>query len=259
MNHIQKFMALHHDQDILFLGNAWDLLSAVALEKAGFKAIGTTSWGIAQSLGYTDGEKVDFAAHLRIIKTIVEHVSIPVSADIESGYGEDASTIVENVLRTAELGVAGINIEDSLKTQTGLREIGEHGKLLAKIRAALDTYGFENFYINARIDTYLQQVDPLQETIDRAKAYVESGASGVFVPGLQKEKEIAEVVAQVSAPLNVMSLPGLTDVKKLQELGVKRFSFGNAFSDKMAEMLTDTAMKLFETKETALLYKTDRG
>ncbi|HZG14447.1 MAG TPA: isocitrate lyase/phosphoenolpyruvate mutase family protein [Candidatus Bathyarchaeia archaeon] len=259
MNHIQKFMALHHAQEILFLGNAWDLLSAMALEKAGFKAIGTTSWGIAQSLGYTDGEKVDFAAHLRIIKSIVEHVSIPVSADIESGYGEDASTIIENVLRTAELGVAGINIEDSLKTQTGLREIREHGKLLANIRAALDSHGFDHFYINARIDTYLQQEDPLLETIDRAKAYVESGASGVFVPGLKEEKEIAAVVAQVSAPLNVMSLPGLTDVKKLQELGVKRFSFGNALSDKMAAALADTAANLFETKDTAVLYGAMRG
>ncbi|WP_134683824.1 isocitrate lyase/PEP mutase family protein [Brevibacillus migulae] len=259
MNQIQKFIALHQSDEILFLGNAWDLLSAVALEKAGFKAIGTTSWGIAQSLGYTDGEKVDFADQLRIIKTIVKHVSIPVSADIESGYGIDARTIIENVLRTAELGVAGINIEDSLKTQTGLREIGEHGKLLAAIRTALDNHGFEHFYINARIDTYLQKEDPLQETIDRAKAYVESGASGVFVPGLKEEKEIAVVVSQVSAPLNVMSLPGLTDVKKMQELGVKRFSFGNAFSDKVAAALTETAAKLFAGKDTSLLYEADRG
>ncbi|MCT6818459.1 MAG: isocitrate lyase/phosphoenolpyruvate mutase family protein, partial [Lysinibacillus fusiformis] len=89
MSNIQKFNDLHDSQELLFLGNAWDVLSALILEKAGFQAIGTTSWGIANSLGHADGELIDFQRHLAIIQAITEQVNIPVSADIEAGYGHD--------------------------------------------------------------------------------------------------------------------------------------------------------------------------
>lgn len=240
---------------ILFLGNAWDLLSALILEKAGFKAIGTTSWGIANSLGYADGELIDFDRHLAIIQTIAENVKVPVSADIEAGYGEDRQTIVDNVLRTADAGVAGINIEDSLKQQKGLREIKEHCDLLSKIRAALESHGYKDFYVNARTDTYFQRQSPLSETIDRAQAYVESGASGIFVPGVVEEKEIAEIVMNLSAPLNVMSLPGLTNCNKLKALGVRRFSFGNALSDQVIAYIEKSAAELLEHMDTSRLYE----
>lgn len=120
MSNIQKFNDLHDSQELLFLGNAWDVLSALILEKAGFQAIGTTSWGIANSLGHADGELIDFQRHLSIIQAITEQVNIPVSADIEAGYGHDEQCIIDNVLRTADVGVAGINIEDSFK-QTSSR------------------------------------------------------------------------------------------------------------------------------------------
>ncbi|MER2171753.1 MAG: isocitrate lyase/phosphoenolpyruvate mutase family protein, partial [Psychrobacillus psychrodurans] len=145
MTKIQEFNDLHTSEELLFLGNAWDLLSALTLEKVGFKAIGTTSWGIANSLGYIDGELIDFDRHLSIIKTIAENVNIPVSADIEAGYSENVEIVVNNVLKTADIGVVGINIEDSLKKQKGLREISKHCNLLEKIRIALDTNGFKNF------------------------------------------------------------------------------------------------------------------
>lgn len=255
MNKIHQFHALHTSEELLFLGNAWDMLSAVALEKAGFKAIGTTSWGIANTLGFSDGELIDFDQHVSVIRTIAEHVQIPVSADIEAGYGEDTATIVEHVLRVADVGVAGINIEDSLKTQKGLREVGLHSNLLSKIRTALDGRGFQKFFINARTDTYLQMDAPLSETIERAKAYMDSGASGIFVPGLKSDEEIREVVFHVHAPLNVLSLPGLTNVHQLQQLGVKRFSFGNAFSDKIIVALQKNAEQLIELQDTSHLYE----
>lgn len=257
MNRIQEFNELHISKEILFLGNAWDLLSALTLEKAGFQAIGTTSWGIANSLGYTDGELIDFDRHLGIIKTITENVKIPVSADIEAGYSEDTNTIIDNVLRTADIGVAGINIEDSLKKSNGLRDITLHSKLLESIRIALDNNGYKDFYINARTDTYLQKQNPLLETIERGKAYVESGASGIFVPGLMKEDEIIEITLNVLAPLNILSLPGLTNCNKLNGLGVKRFSFGNALSDKVIAYLEKNARELVEFMDTARLYVDD--
>jgi 2-methylisocitrate lyase-like PEP mutase family enzyme len=254
MTKIQEFNDLHTSEELLFLGNAWDLLSALTLEKVGFKAIGTTSWGIANSLGYIDGELIDFDRHLSIIKNITENVNIPVSADIEAGYSENVEIVVNNVLKTADIGVVGINIEDSLKKQKGLREISKHCNLLEKIRIALDTNGFKNFYINARTDTYFQRENPLLETIDRAKSYVESGASGIFVPGMKLEEDIKEVALKINAPLNVLSLPGLTNCNKLKELGVKRFSFGNALSDKYIAFLEKNTEQLIECKDTAHLY-----
>ncbi|MEH6938705.1 isocitrate lyase/phosphoenolpyruvate mutase family protein [Bacillus sp. JJ664] len=255
MNKIQIFNDLHTSEDLLFLGNAWDLLSALILEKAGFKAIGTTSWGIANSIGLADGELIDFDRHLRIIESIAENVNIPVSADIEAGYSEDIKTIVYNVLRTADVGVAGINIEDSFKSRKGLKSITQHSKLLTEIRTALDNNGFKDFYINARIDTYFQIEHPLIDTLNRAKAYVESGVSGIFVPGLKKEDEIKEIILHVDAPLNILSLPELTNCNKLKELGVKRFSFGNALSDQIILHLEKTAEQLIEGKDTSILYE----
>lgn len=255
MNKIQEFNEMHFSEELLFLGNAWDLSSALILEKAGFKAIGTTSWGIAHSMGFADGELIDFDKHLAIIKTIAENVKIPVTADIEAGYSEAVQTIVDNVLRTADTGVAGINIEDSFKKQKGLRNLSKHCELLRKIRAALENNGYNEFYINARTDTYFQKQDPLLETVVRAKAYVESGASGIFVPGMREADEIKEFTTKVSAPLNVLSLPGLTNGNKLKELGVRRFSFGNALSDKMVAILEKSAGELLEFMDTIHLYK----
>ncbi|MFF3103228.1 isocitrate lyase/PEP mutase family protein [Viridibacillus arvi] len=255
MTTIQEFNELHSSTEPLFLGNAWDLLSALILEKAGFKAIGTTSWGIANSLGYADGELIDFEKHLEIIKIITDNVKIPVSADIEAGYSEDIDTIVNHVLRTADIGVAGINIEDSLKKQQGLRELKDHCNLLTKIRTALDQNGFKDFYINARTDTYVQMENPLLETIIRTRAYVESGASGIFIPGLIKEDEIKEIAFLIGAPLNILSLPGLTNCNQLKDIGVKRFSFGNALSDKVIAFLETNATQILELKDTTLLYE----
>lgn len=255
MTIIQEFNQLHSSKEILLLGNAWDLLSALTLEKVGFKAIGTTSWGIANTFGYADGELIDFEKHLGVIKTITENVKIPVSADIEAGYGGDEETIIANVLRTADVGVAGINIEDSFKKQTGLRAMEEHCHLLLAIRKALDHHGYNDFYINARTDTYFQTENPLRETVNRATAYVESGASGIFVPGLTDYDEIKEITSTVQAPVNILSLPGLTNGAVLQELGVKRFSFGNALSDKIISLLDSNAAQLIASKDTSLLYE----
>ncbi|PAQ14092.1 carboxyphosphonoenolpyruvate phosphonomutase [Bacillaceae bacterium SAOS 7] len=255
MNKIQEFNELHFSDELLFLGNAWDLLSAVTLERAGFKAIGTTSWSIANSLGLSDGELIDFDKHLGIIKSIVENVNIPVSADIEAGYSEDINKVVDNVLRTADVGVVGINIEDSLKKSQGLRGVSEHSNLLEKIRTALDQNGYKDFYVNARTDTYFIRQKPLMETIERAKAYVESGASGIFVPGLKEFEEIKEITMNVNAPLNVLSLPALTNCNKLKELGVRRFSFGNALSDKVMAYLEKNADELLAYMDTSHLYE----
>ncbi|QYR19198.1 isocitrate lyase/phosphoenolpyruvate mutase family protein [Paenibacillus sp. sptzw28] len=255
MNKIELFKKLHESDELLVLGNAWDLPSARVFEKAGFKAIGTTSWGIAASLGYADGEAIEFELQLSVIQRIVDNVQIPVTADIESGYGHNDETILSNVLKVANLGASGINIEDSMKGATGLKQLSDQCHLLTKIRGALDNNGFVHFFINARIDAYLLNLDPLNETLTRLKAYVESGASGIFVPGLKHEEEIKTIASCTSAPLNVMALPGLADCDKLKKLGVRRLSLGGALYRKTATLLEQCALEMLDSRDTSILFE----
>lgn len=190
MNKLVEFKALHQQDELLFLPNAWDLLSALVLEQCGFKAIGTTSWGIANAMGFKDGEQISFGDLVTVTQKIIATVDIPVTVDIESGYSNDIKTIADNALRIAELGAAGINFEDSSKNNGSLIEVSKQNKVIEKIRSQLDNNGFSDFFINARTDTYLQLDNPLEETIGRAKQYTESGANGIFVPGLAQEGDI---------------------------------------------------------------------
>ncbi|MCZ8522489.1 MULTISPECIES: isocitrate lyase/PEP mutase family protein [Paenibacillus] len=255
MSNIERFQKLHESDELLVLGNAWDLPSALVLEKAGFKAIGTTSWGIAASLGYADGEAIGFDQQLSVIQRIVDHVQIPVTADIETGYGHNDETIVSNVLKVADLGASGINIEDSMKGGTGLKPLSDQCQLLAKIRSALDHNGFGHFFINARIDAYLLNLDPLNETRTRSKEYVESGASGIFVPRLMDEEEIKTIASCTTAPLNVIALPGLADHVKLRELGVRRLSLGGSLYRKMNALLEQCAVEMLDARNTSILFE----
>jgi 2-methylisocitrate lyase-like PEP mutase family enzyme len=252
---IELFQKLHESDELLVLGNAWDLPSAQILEQAGFKAIGTTSWGIAASQGYVDGEALDFDIQLNTIKRIVDHVNVPVTADIESGYGHDDETIVNNVLKVADLGAVGINIEDSLKGAPGLKQIFAQSNLLSKIRGALTKSGFGNFYINARIDTYLLNQGSLDDTLIRVKAYLESGASGIFVPGLKNEEEIKTITSYTPAPLNLMALPELTDCDKLKELGVRRLSLGGSVYRRTFKLLEQCAAEMLNSRNVSILFE----
>lgn len=255
MNKYQYFKSLHHANEGLFLGNVHDVLSAMILEKTGFKALGTTSWGVANTLGYQDGERINVDDYLSIIRNIVNNVTIPVSVDIESGYSQEIKIVLKNILAVADAGAVGINFEDSLKDQNQLQDMYQQGKILSNIRMNLDKNGFKDFFINARTDTYLQQFsDPLAETLKRGLHYAEQGVDGLFVPGLVNEKEIALLAQQIQLPLNVLSLPDLTNFDKLKFLNVKRFSFGNALSDQMIASMEMMAKQIYQAKNTELLY-----
>ncbi len=255
MNTDLSFTAMHQQAELLFLPNAWDVISAMVLEQSGFKAIGTTSWGISNALGYKDGENIAFSELLALVTKMIAAVDIPVSVDIESGYGDTTEAIAENALRVADLGAAGINFEDSLKHTAGLIDKQKQCGLIEKIRAKLDGQGHQGFFINARIDTYIQLKNPMDETISRAVDYVSSGASGVFVPGVSQSDEIKQLVDAIDAPLNVMSLPSLSDAASLNKLGVKRFSVGNALSDAVTVFIEQKARQLLGQQNTASLYQ----
>jgi 2-methylisocitrate lyase-like PEP mutase family enzyme len=149
----------------------------------------------------------------------------------------------------------GINIEDSIKDGSGLKPLVEQSEVIKSIRTKLDEHGYSDFFINARIDTYFQLQDPQNETIERAHAYVNNGANGVFVPGVNQSHDIKELVEAIDAPINVLSLPDLIDCTLLNELGVRRFSIGNALSDSVIAFIEQQAQQVLRNQNTTSLYQ----
>jgi 2-methylisocitrate lyase-like PEP mutase family enzyme len=207
--------------------NAWDAGSARLFEAQGCPAIGTTSGGVAFAHGKADGE-MGREAMLAAIAAIVAAVDIPVSADIETGYGATPEEVGETVAAVIEAGAIGINLEDA--TTAGLREIDDQCARLRAARDAADTAGIDLF-VNGRTDTFwlgLEGEERLGATVERLSAYAAAGSDGVFVPRLVDPGEIRQVVEAVEAPLNVLVAPGLPAVPELSRLGVKRLSTGSA-------------------------------
>lgn len=240
---LRSFRDLHKTGRILLLPNAWNVSSAVVFERAGFQVVGTTSWGIAASQGFRDGEVMRFDEQCLTAKRIVERVAIPVTMDIEAGYSDDPRQIAEHVEILADLGVVGINIEDSLKNgQSGLRDIQFQCAIIETIKSYLGEKG-KDIFINARIDTFLSGCPAdrrVDDTINRGNAFVRAGAECVFVPGATDPDQIRTLCKNIAAPINVMALPGIADAGQLQELGVARLSIGNgAFDAELAHLFAE--------------------
>lgn len=247
-----NFFELNKKYDCFVLGNVWDTLSAIILEQKGFLALGTTSWGIANVLGYNDGEKISFSDYFDVIKRIKSAINIPLSIDIESGFSQDENQIICNILSLAEIGCLAINIEDSSKE--GIKDKDTHKQLIYNIKNNLLKNGYSDFFVNARIDTYLQSGDALQETIIRAKAYESAGADGIFVPCLTNIFQIQSIIKNINIPLNIMSLPNCTNVNEMRRIGVKRFSLGNAMSDAVISYIEDLCSRLLVEQKIDILF-----
>ena len=226
----ELFHRLHAGPAPLMLPNAWDAGSARVIENAGAKAIATTSAGMAWSLGYPDGEQLPVQELLAACRRVCQVVTAPVSVDIERGYGRDAQATGDLVGALIELGVVGINIEDG--TEPGTQTLAKPSVLcerIACVRAMARRHDLP-FFINARIDTYLSDLQPearLEETRKRASAYIDAGADGIFLPGLADAEDIATLVQWLPVPLNVYAgYPGAPAAQALQQLGVRRISLG---------------------------------
>lgn len=225
----KEFQKLHQATEPLLLGNVWNVQSAQVFEKLKFKAIATSSAAVAETLGYKDGENMPFDEYLFIIKRIKESVSIPFSVDLEGGYGRTPEDIVSNIRRLHDLGVAGINLEDSV-INNAIREIvdmNEFAGKLTKVIALLKEEGRELF-INVRSDVFLLNLPGARaEALQRIAGYGKTGVHGIFFPCITDIDDISAVVSATSLPVNVMCMPGLPDFGTLQKLGVKRISIGN--------------------------------
>ncbi len=213
---MSTFAELHTAPLPLLLPNAWDLPSALAFAAEGFPAIGTTSFGVASSLGLPDGGRSTREANLRLAEQL-RPLPVFVSVDIEDGYSDDPAEVAAYVTR---LGAEGVNIEDSTAEQ-----LVDPADFAAKVTAVKA----ENpgVFLNARVDTYwLHQEENLEETLRRATAYARAGADGVFVPGAADPGLLRAITGALDVPVNVLAIPGRT-LAELGELGIRRVSTGS--------------------------------
>ncbi|GGM35998.1 2-methylisocitrate lyase [Micromonospora sonchi] len=232
--HALLFHDLHRPGTPLVLPNAWDAASARIVASCGAAAVATTSAGVAWSLGRPDGDQLGREEALAAIGRIATVVTVPVSADIESGFGADPAGVALTVGGVLATGAVGINIEDALVSGTDpLRPVDDQCARIGAAREAADAAGVRLF-VNARVDTYLREVgdpaDRLAETLRRAAAYRAAGADGIFVPGVVDPAIVGALVAGIDAPLNVLAGPGSPPIPVLAELGVARVSLGSSIA-----------------------------
>jgi 2-methylisocitrate lyase-like PEP mutase family enzyme len=222
---------LHIKGDPLILFNIWDAGSAQAIQEIGAKVIATGSWSVAAAHGCNDGEKLSFDLVLANLKRIIASVNLPVTIDLEGGYGQSPAEVQETVTKVIKAGAVGINFEDQVVGAKELYSIEDQCTRIKAVREAAE-YSSIPIFINARTDIFLK-VDPtehnnilLEEAIHRASAYAESGASGFFAPGLIDAKHIKKLCELSPLPVNIMVLPNAPSPKELAELGVARISYG---------------------------------
>ena len=226
----EAFRAMHDRSRILVLPNAWDAMSARVIEETGARAIATTSAGVAFSVGYPDGEAIPRDEMIAAIARIARVVTIPVSADIESGFANDTRELAETIRRAIDAGAVGINLEDQV--HDGTRRLYDLEIAVERVRAAREAAEATGvpLVINARTDVYLAGVgEPetrFEHAVRRANAYRKAGADCLFVPAVGSRADIERLVPALEGPLNLLSIPGLPPIAELERLGVARVSVG---------------------------------
>jgi 2-methylisocitrate lyase-like PEP mutase family enzyme len=250
----ELFLKFHQDKEILVLLNSWDVGSSKLIEACGFKAIATTSMGIAASLGYPDCQVIQLSEMIQTITGIVNGVQVPVTVDIEAGYGNDLDEIIDSVKKVIATGIVGINIEDSINLNPILIDEMEFCERISTIRALSDSLGF-HLVINARTDSFYtssgSQREKLSKSIKRGNKYREAGADCIFVQPVWEKETISTLVKEINAPINILANPGIgggipPSVRELQDLGVARLSLGSglmkatlALTKKVADELSE--------------------
>ena len=256
ISQFQKFKDLHNQNEPFLLCNVWNAQSAKISEKLGFKSIGTSSAAIAHSLGYEDGENMPFTDYLFIIENIKKSVTIPLTVDLESGYGNDEKTIISNISRLANLGIVGINIEDSI-VKDNIRTL-ENEILFSKKLNIISNYIKTNnieMFVNVRTDTFLLNCENvISETIKRIKLYEQSNIDGLFLPCITNQNDIKTIVENTKLPVNVMCMPELPNFDLLKSVGVKRISMGNFINDYIYKNMEQVSAKIIEEKSFNSLF-----
>lgn len=251
---------LHHGPDILVLPNAWDCVSARLFEQAGFPAIATTSGGVAAALGHPDGQHLSAREMLEAVGRMAASVSVPVTADLEAGYGKTPAEIAETIRRAIALGVVGANLEDGRGPNQPLTDIALQTDIIRAVRGAASASGIP-LVLNARVDVFLHGVgdaaDRFQQAVTRAVAYREAGADCVFPIGLKDRETIARFVREVRCPVNIMAGPGAPAIAELASLGVRRVTFGSGLMRATLPFVQRLATELRASGHSNLLDQTE--
>lgn len=251
----ELFLKLHHDREILVILNSWDPGSSRLIEASGFKAIGTTSMGVSASLGYPDCEQIQFSEMLEAIKRIADKITLPLTVDIEGGFGNTTKDIVNNIRQVIETGVVGINLEDSVKLSPDLLDPAEFSERISAIRELSDSMGI-HLVINARTDSFLTSAgtaeNRLRESVKRGNIYKDAGADCIFVPNVTDKNSISTLVKEIGAPVNILANPtnGTAlppEIKELEELGVARLSVGSSLMKSTLALIKRVADETIHT------------
>jgi 2-methylisocitrate lyase-like PEP mutase family enzyme len=227
----EQLRKLHRGPRMLVLPNAWDVISARIVEELGFPAIATTSAGIAATLGYPDGQKISREEMLGVVARIAKAVHVPVTADVEAGYGVTIDDMTQTVKAVVAAGAVGMNLEDvTASDEDSQVDLALQVEKIRAIRRATESLGVP-LVLNARTDTYLLPIGPVEtrydRTVERLRAYREAGADCLFAPGLKDPDTIAKLVRAVSGPLNILLMPGMPTLRELENMGVARASAGS--------------------------------
>jgi 2-methylisocitrate lyase-like PEP mutase family enzyme len=241
MNKFETFAALHVPGDPVVLYNIWDAGSALAVVKAGAKALATGSHPVADANGWPDGEQVPIDFAIANATRIADAVDLPVTVDFEGAYSDDPEEGGRNVARLKETGAVGCNFEDQRIGEEGIHPLELQVRRIEAIRRAVGT----DFFINARTDLYLkvkeQDESLLEHVIERGKAFADAGASGFFVPRLADSRQIERVVREVPLPLNLIAFPGAPPKAEWAAAGAARISHGPFPHRALMEQLTESA------------------
>jgi 2-methylisocitrate lyase-like PEP mutase family enzyme len=220
---------LHKPGDPVVLPNAWDAATAKQVEEAGFPAVASTSSGVAHALGYEDGQDTPPQEMFAAVARIAAAVDVPVTADLEGGYGLPAGELVERML---DAGVVGLNFEDTDHPagDKSLVQPQRQAERIAELRQAANDAGVD-IVINARTDAYVRQhEDPLSESLERGRLYLDAGADCIFPITVKDEGDIQQMAQDMGAPINVLLIPGVPEIPRLKELGVGRVSVGGGLA-----------------------------
>ena len=248
----ELFKSLHIKGTPLILFNIWDAGSAKVIEQAGAKAIATGSWSVAAANGFDDGEKTPLELVFANLERIVGGVAVPVTLDFEGGYATNIAELKENIRKLIAAGGIGLNFEDRIVGGDGLHSIEDQSARIEAIREAAESAGIP-IYINARTDVFLETYPAahdeaqLEQALQRAEAYANAGATGLFAPGLRDPNLIRKLCDGSSLPVNILVLPDTPTTKAMAELGVARISYGAGPYRQMTAALKEAAQKALET------------
>jgi len=253
----RQFLALHDGRKTLLLPNAWDVASARIFEDAGFPAVGTSSAGVAFALGYPDGQKISRGEMLAVVHRIAEALHLPVTADVEAGYGTKPEDAAETARQVIAAGAVGMNLEDAIPDKPDA--LADLNLQIEKIRAVneISERAGIAFVLNARTDVFLAEIGAaetrLARAIERLNAYREAGAQSLFAPGVKDQETIAQLANGVRGPVNILATAGTPRLAELEKLGVARVSVGSGPMRATLGLLSRIARQLHDEGNFSLM------